>query len=45
VLAGYPAILYSEEGEPIGDIATPAGGRMLLGAGRTGLGFVPVTGC
>ncbi len=41
VLGGYSAVLYSEEGEPIGDIATSASGQMLLGASRAGLGFVP----
>lgn len=42
VLAGYSAPLYSEEGEPVGDIAGSASGRMLVGASRAGLGFVPV---
>ncbi len=41
VLAGYPAVLYSEEGEPIGDVAASASGRMLGGASRAGRGFVP----
>ncbi|HIH03204.1 MAG TPA: hypothetical protein HA263_04935 [Methanoregulaceae archaeon] len=40
VLAGYPAVLYSVEGEPVGDVATSASGRVLLGASRAGLGFV-----
>ena len=40
VLAGYPAILYSEEGEPVGDIESSASLRMLIGASRAGLGFV-----
>ncbi len=40
VLAGYPGVLYSEEGEPIGDIESSASLRMLLGASRAGLGFV-----
>jgi hypothetical protein len=40
VLAGYPAVLYSREGEPVGDVATSASGRVLLGASRAGLGFV-----
>lgn len=40
VLAGYSAILYGEEGEPVGDVAGSASGRMLLGASRAGLGFV-----
>lgn len=41
VLAGYSAVLYSEEGEPVGDISGSASGRMLLGASRAGRGFVP----
>ena len=41
LLAGYSAVLYSEEGEPVGDIAGSASGRMLLGASRAGFGFVP----
>ncbi len=41
LLAGRPAVLYAEEGEPIGDIRTSASGRMLIGASRAGLGFVP----
>jgi len=41
VLRGHPAVLFSEEGEPIGDIAGSASGRMLIGASRAGLGFVP----
>lgn len=41
VLAGYAAVLYSEQGEPVGDIAGSASGRVLLGASRAGLGFVP----
>lgn len=41
VLAGYPAVLYSVDGEPIGDVAISASGRVLLGASRAGLGFVP----
>lgn len=41
VLSGYSAVLYSEEGDPIGDIAGSASGRMLIGASRAGLGFVP----
>jgi hypothetical protein len=40
VLAGYSAVLYSGEGEPVGDIAGSASGRMLLGASRAGRGFV-----
>ncbi|MEN6516956.1 MAG: hypothetical protein ABFC38_02040 [Methanospirillum sp.] len=40
VLAGYPAVLYSREGEPVGDIAASASGRVLLGVSRAGLGFV-----
>lgn len=40
VLAGYPAVLYSGEGEPVGDVATSASGRVLLGASRAGRGFV-----
>ncbi|MEN6342434.1 MAG: hypothetical protein ABFC89_07720 [Methanospirillum sp.] len=38
---GCPAILYTEEGEPAGDIAASTSGRMLLGASRAGRGFVP----
>ncbi len=41
LLVGYPAVLYSDDGEAIGDIGASAGGRMLLGASRAGLGFVP----
>ncbi len=41
VLAGYSAVLYSEEGEPIGDIESSASGRMLIGASRAGHGFGP----
>jgi hypothetical protein len=41
VLAGYSAVLYSEEGEPVGDIEGSASGRVLLGASRAGRGFVP----
>ena len=40
VLAGYSAVLYSEEGEPVGDIESSASVRVLLGASRAGLGFV-----
>lgn len=40
VLAGYSAVLSGEEGEPVGDIAGSASGRMLLGASRAGRGFV-----
>ena len=41
MLAGYAAVLYSEEGEPVGDIAGSASGRVLLGSSRAGRGFVP----
>jgi len=40
LLQGYPAALYGEEGEPVGDIAASASLRMLVGASRAGLGFV-----
>ena len=40
VLAGYPAVLYSEEGEPVGDIESSASLRVLLGQSRAGRGFV-----
>lgn len=40
LLAGHPAVLYSGEGEPIGDLEASAGLRMLVGASRAGLGFV-----
>ncbi|MEN6342207.1 MAG: hypothetical protein ABFC89_06555 [Methanospirillum sp.] len=40
VLAGYQAVLYSVEGEPVGDVAISASGRVLLGASRAGRGFV-----
>ena len=39
--AGYPAVLFMEEGKPIGDVRTSASGRMLIGATRAGPGFVP----
>lgn len=41
VLGGYSAVLYDDEDGAIGDIATSASGRMLIGAGRAGRGFVP----
>ena len=41
VLAGYAAVLFNEEGDPVGDIGPSADGVMLLGAGRAGRGFVP----
>lgn len=40
VLAGWPAILYDEEGAAVGDIESSASLRMLVGASRAGLGFV-----
>ena len=40
LLQGYSAVLYGEEGEPVGDIEASASLRMLIGASRAGLGFL-----
>ena len=49
-LRGYPVLLYAgdpDSADPVGDIEGSASGRVLVGASRTGLGFVvtvPSTG-